>query len=92
VARLKSEGATFADVTDRAARVIDLQAEIVCEKCRRPQVVHARSLLFYWAVKKLGMSKTEIANRLGLTQPAVSIVSKWGVKIVKQNGYSHFDK
>jgi len=42
--------------------------------------------------KKLGMSMTEIANRLGLTQPAVSIAARRGEEISKQNGYSLFDK
>jgi DNA-binding transcriptional LysR family regulator len=35
---------------------------------------------------------TEIANRLGLTQPAVSIAVRQGEEIVKQNVYSLFDK
>ena len=30
-------------------------------------------MLFYWAAKELGMSMTELAGHLGLTQPAVSI-------------------
>jgi hypothetical protein len=34
------------------------------------------SLLCYWAAKKLGMSMTEIANRVGLTQPAVCIKAR----------------
>jgi len=34
------------------------------------------------------MSMTEIANRLGLTQPAVSIAARRGEVIAKQNDYS----
>jgi len=56
------------------------------------KVVHARSLLCYWAAKKLGMSMTEIANRVGLTQPAVSIATRRGEEIATQNGYSFFDE
>ena len=66
--------------------------EIVWEKNRRPQAVQARSLLCYWAARKLGMSMTEIAGRLGLTQPAVSVAARRGEVIAKQNGYSLFDK
>jgi hypothetical protein len=35
---------------------------------------------------------TELANRLGLTQPAVSIAARRGEVIAKQNGYFLFDK
>ena len=35
-------------------------------------------LLCYWAARELGMSMTEIANRLGLTQPAVCNCGKAG--------------
>jgi len=61
-------------------------------KNRRLQVVQARNLLCYWATKKLGMSMTELANRLGLTQPAISIAARRGEKIAKQNRYSLFDE
>jgi hypothetical protein len=90
--RLKSEGFELNNIAERVAQVLDLPLEIVWETNRRPQVVKARSLLCYWAAKKLGMSMTEIANRLGLTQPAVSIAARRGEEIAKQNGYSLFDK
>lgn len=41
-------------------------------------------MLFYWAGKELGMSMTEIANRLELTQPAVSIAARRGEEIARQ--------
>ena len=74
------------------AQVLDLPLEIVLEKNRRPLTVQTRSLLCYWAAKKLGMNMTEIANRLGLTQPAVSIAARQGEEIARQNGYSLFDE
>jgi putative transposase len=74
------------------AQVLDLPLEIVWEKNRLSQVVQARSLLCYWAAKKLGMSMTEIANRVGLTQPAASIATRRGEEIATQNGYSLFDE
>jgi putative transposase len=74
------------------AQVLDLPLEIVWKKNRRPQVVQARSLFCYWASKKLGMSMTEIANRLGLTQPAVSIAARRGEEIATKCGYSLFDE
>ena len=90
--RLKSEGFEFNNIAERVAQVLDLPLKIVWEKTRRSQVVQARSLLCYWAARELGMSMTEIANQLGLTQPAVSIAARRGEEIARQKGYSLFDK
>ena len=86
--RLKTEGFDFDDIAERVAQVMNLPTETVWEKSRRPPVVQARSLLCYWASKELGISMTEIANRLGLTQPAVSIAARRGEEIVRQKGYT----
>jgi REP element-mobilizing transposase RayT len=90
--RLKSEGFGFENIAERVAQVLDLPLEVVWEKTRRPQAVQARSLLCYWAVRELGMSMTETASRLGLTQPAVSIAARRGEEIAKQKGYSLLDE
>jgi predicted transcriptional regulator len=50
-------------------------------------VVAARSLLCFWVNTELGMSMTDIAKRLGLTQPAVSIAVRRGEKIAREKGY-----
>ncbi|CAB1064362.1 hypothetical protein D1BOALGB6SA_9154 [Olavius sp. associated proteobacterium Delta 1] len=50
---------------------------------KHPITVKARSLLYYWAVKKLGFSATELSKKLGVSQPSVSISLKRGEKIVK---------
>ena len=34
--------------------------------------VAARSVVSHWAVREVGMSGTEVARRLGVTQPAVN--------------------
>ena len=90
--RLKSEGFEFDDVAERVAQVMGLPVVIVWEKSRRPQVVQARSLLCYWASNELGMRMTDIAIRLGLSQPAVSIAARRGEAIARQKGYSLLDK
>lgn len=71
--RLKAVGFDLEQVAEHVAQILDLPVEIVWEKSRRPQVVDARSLLCYWASKEIGMSMTDLAKRLNLTQPAVSI-------------------
>ena len=85
--RLKAEGFDLARVAQRVAAVMDIPEELVWEKSRRPRVVDARDLLCYWASIELLMSKTDLAKRLNLTQPAVSIAVRRGEKIAKENQY-----
>jgi len=48
--------------------------------------VPARSVFCYWAVRELGVRETELARRLKLTQPAVSISVRRGEHIVQEKG------
>jgi len=50
---------------------------------KQPLTVKARSLLCYWAVRKLGFSATELSKKLGVLQPSVSISVKRGEKSAK---------
>jgi putative transposase len=84
--RLKAEGFNLEQVAGRVAEVLDIPLERVWEQNRRPQVVEARSLLCFWASTELGMSMTELAGRLGLTQPAVSIAARRGEKMAREKG------
>jgi len=85
--RLKAEGFSLEQVAERVAAVMNIPLEIVWEKSRRPMVVEARDLLCYWASKELMMSKTDLAKRLNLTQPAVSIAVRRGEKIARESQY-----
>ena len=89
--RLKAEGFDLDQVAQRVAQVLDRPLEIVWEKSRRPQVAMARSLLCYWASKELGMSMTDLAKRLNLTQPAISIAARRGERIARENQYMLID-
>ena len=87
-----AKGVEFDDIAERVAQVMDLPLNFVWEKSRHPQVVHARSRLCYWASSELGMRITEIAIRLGLSQPAVSIAARREEAIARQKGYFLLDK
>jgi len=50
---------------------------------KHPVRVEARSLLCYWAVRKLGFSATELSKKLGISQPSVSISVMRGERIAK---------
>ena len=47
-----------------------------------------QELLAYWAVHELGFTMTELAQKLKISQPAVSIVVQRGARIAEKNGYS----
>ena len=64
--------------------IFDVEKDVILSKgCRTIQVA-ARSLLCYWAVRELGLTTTELAKRLGQTQPAVSYAVIRGDKWLKK--------
>ncbi len=71
---------------------MEVDLDKVWEKGKHPETVRARSLLCFRAVRELGITMTELAVRLGLTQPAVSICVKRGEKLVKENAYRLLNK
>jgi hypothetical protein len=89
--RLKTEGFGLERVAERVAQVMSIPVELVWEKSRRPQVVDARSLFCFWASKELGISMTDLAKRLNLTQPAVSIAARRGERLARENQYVLID-
>jgi len=62
---------------------LGINPEQVWAAGKHPLTVKARSLLCYWAVRKLGFSATELSKKLGVSQPSVSISVKRGEKIAK---------
>ena len=85
--RLEAEGYDLDMVAERVAQVMDIEPGLVWERSRRPQVVAARDLLCFWASKELGISATDLAKRLYLTQPAASIAVRRGEKLARENQY-----
>jgi DNA-binding CsgD family transcriptional regulator len=55
------------------------------------QTVKARSLLCFWAHRKLGMTTIEIGRRLFISQSAVSRSSMRDQKIAKENRFELID-
>lgn len=90
--RLQIEGFDLEWVARCVAKVMDIPVELVWEKSRRPQVVEARDLLCYWASTELVMSKTDLAKRLKLSQPAISVAVRRGEKITRENQYQLTDE
>jgi REP-associated tyrosine transposase len=84
---LKASGFDFNRAILRVAEVMGISPEQVTAFGKSPQTVKARSLLCFWAHRKLGMSSAEIARRLLISQPAASRSSKRGEQIAKENQF-----
>ncbi len=82
--RLKVEGYTLEKLADQVAGVLGLEPEDLGSVGKYAKNVRARSVFCYWAVRELGWSATEVARRIGITQPAVSISVKRGEQITKK--------
>ncbi len=82
--QLASKGIDVAAVARCVAEMYDLDLEQLFAVGRYPTVVQARSLLCYWAVRELGVTATDLARQIGLTQPAISISVQLGEKIAKE--------
>ena len=85
--QLEAEGFTVDRLANRVAYILGLKSEDVWKKGKHPQIVRARSLLCYWAVNELGMTATELARRIGLTQSAISQSVKRGEAIADENRF-----
>jgi hypothetical protein len=85
---LKSQGYTIERVEKRVMEIFGVQKEVIYSKGRRKIQVAARSLLCYWSVRELGFTATELAKRLGMTQPAVSYAVSRGEQIAKERSWN----
>jgi putative transposase len=81
--QLKAQGYDLDKVTIRVSSELGIDPEQVWIPGKHPITVKARSLLCYWAVRKLGFSATELSKKLGISQPSVSISVKRGERIAK---------
>ena len=69
---IKSQGYTIEQAEKRVLEIFGIERDVIYSKGRRKIQVAARSLLFYWAARELGLTATALARRLGMRQPAVS--------------------
>ena len=68
--------------------ILGIEKDAIYSKGRRKIQVAARSLLCYWAVRELGLTATELAKRLGQTQPAVSYAVIRAEQMAKERNYN----
>lgn len=82
--KLQSQGIGIQQLAHQIAERHDIEPYQLMSCAKYTQIVQARSLLCYLAVRELGMTATALAKSLGMTQPAVSISVKRGELIVKE--------
>jgi REP element-mobilizing transposase RayT len=84
---LRSRGYDLAKIEKRVTEIFGIDPAAIYSKGRRHLQVQARSLFCHWAVDELGMSRTEIAKRLGMTQPGVGYAASRGAQIAQRMNY-----
>lgn len=83
---LKIKGIDFAAIHEHVARLFAMSPKDILLPGKYHSRVAARSVLCYFLVRKLGMTATAVAEKLGIGQPAVSIAVARGETIVKERG------
>jgi len=85
---LKSRGYDSKKVEQRVMKIFDVDRDVIYSRGRRRLQVEARSLMCYWAVRELGNTITDLAKRLGMTQPAVGYAVSRGEQIAQERNYN----
>ncbi len=85
--KLKALGYDLKKISQMVSRIYDIEIEEIYSKGRRKVQVEARDLLSYWAVRELGISCTDLAKQLKMTQPGVGYAVSRGEKIAKEHNY-----
>ena len=80
--QLQVQGFDIQKTVQRVVKLLEIDPQEILLTGKQPLRVKARSMVCYWADKDLGMTGTEIAKLLGLTQPAVSKAVQRGEKLV----------
>jgi len=85
---LRSRGFDLKDVETRVTEILDVASDRIYSRGRRREQVEARSLFCYWAVRELGYRITDLARRLGMTQPVVGYAVSRGEQMAKERNIS----
>jgi len=83
---LKARGYTLDGIARRAAEIFHVPPEEIFSPGKYTKRVQARSVFSYWAVRELGETASNIAKRIGISQPAVSLSVERGERIIREMG------
>ena len=85
---LKRQGYDLDRVTQRVSEVLGMRPEDVFSKGRQNRKVTARSLLYFWAARELGISHTALAKKLEMSLAGVGFSVERGESIARKGDYS----
>lgn len=85
--RLKAEGVDFSFVEQRVADLCNLSRDDLYNQGRHKPIAAAKALLCFFAVRELGMTQTQLAERLRMTQPGVASAVARGERLARERGY-----
>ena len=75
-------------IAEKAAEIAAVSSKEIFQPGKQPAKVKARSLFCYWAVRELGYTMVELAQKLNISQPSVSVCVNRGERIVLENKLS----
>ena len=79
-------------VVDHITQLMDLKRQQILSPGKYKQLVAARSVVCYWCTRELGMNQVALAQKFGMSQPAVSMAVKRGEQVADRYGFSLLDK
>jgi putative transposase len=84
---LRKKGYDLNKLTERLVELTGVNEDLIWAKGKHPKTVMARSILCYWACRKLGMKTTELSKLLNLSQPSISQSVRRGEILCRENDY-----
>ena len=85
--RLKAQGVDLRKVAHRVGVLLGMNPAEVFRRGKDKRTVQAHALLCYWATEELGMTQEALAQRLRVTQPAISIAVRRGERLVGEHNF-----
>jgi putative transposase len=82
---LKRDGWTFEKIIDRSCAEVGIGPGDLYRKGRGNAIAKAKGLLSYWSAEQLGISRKIVAQRLGVSQQAVSLSIQVGRQYCLEN-------
>ena len=80
---LKRRGYGIEKLEGRVLEIYGIDRDELYSKSRQKARADARSVFCYWAVRELGVAGTQMAKRLGMSQPGVAYAVNKGERIVR---------
>jgi REP element-mobilizing transposase RayT len=89
--RLKAQGFDLRKIAIRVGQLLGMKPEEVFRRGKERRTVQAHGLLCYWATEELGMTQEAVAQRLRVTQPAISVAVRRGEWLVRERKWALFE-